>query len=280
MKKIIFLLFLAFPFSSFSQSFNYEKSVDKLSDWVEISDKQVKLEFINQLKSIRDEKNECYLVFFNIEEFYVVDIDRDGLKDIIYSGECGLDGGLTAIFRNTGETFEDLISVIGELYQVSDFNSNSPFSFTLRNYACCGGFTNVFEKYVLVLENGNYSYKLQSREDYPFDIEFPESYFEKPITFKTVKEKYNLRLSPIVDNETEMDRPYEAYGNIIRSYPENSFGYAIAEKKDETGRIWWFVKMDNKTAKGLEYTSDVGDNSKEPTYSLGWISSRYIEKVF
>ena len=28
-----------------------------------------------------------------------------------------------------------------------------------------------------------------------FDIEFPESYFEKPIAFKTVKEEYNLRLS-------------------------------------------------------------------------------------
>jgi len=270
---------LTFPFSIFSQPFDYEKSIDKLNYWEEITDKTAKLEFVNKLKEIRDEDNECYLIFFRLEDFHVVDIDRDGLKDIVYSGMCGIDGSATVIFRNNGESFDELLFVIGRIHQVPDFNSNLPFSFTLRNYACCGGFTSVFEKYILVNENGNYSYKLQTREDYVSETVFPEAYFEKPIAFKTVREKYNLRFSPAIDDTSEVARPYEDYGNTVRSYPANSIGYAIAAKKDETGRIWWFVRMDNKTAKGLEYTSKVGDNSEEPTFSLGWMSSRFVERI-
>ncbi|OFY08316.1 MAG: hypothetical protein A2W99_07000 [Bacteroidetes bacterium GWF2_33_16] len=276
---MILLLFLAFPFLIFSQQIDYEKSIERIIDWEEITDKTVKLEFVNKLKAIRDEDNECYLIFFNLESFHVIDIDRDGVKDIVYSGECGLEGGSTVIFRNNGESFDELLSVIGEIHQVSELNSNLPFSFTLRNYACCGGFTDVFEKYILVKENGNYLYKLQLREDYVSETVFPETYFEKPIAFKTVREKYNLRFSPVIDDTSEVARPYEDYGNTVRTYPANSIGYAIAEKKDETGRIWWFVRMDNKTAIGLEYTRKVGDNSEEPTFSLGWMSNRFVEII-
>ena len=277
MKKMILLLFLTFPFLIFGQSINYESSVEKLNAWVKLSDKEAKLEYVNKLKDKFGDN--CLFSFFNLKEFYVIDIDRDGLKDILYSGECMLEGGLTAIYRYNGIEFEELISVIGEVYQVSDYNSNLPFSFTLRNYACCGGFTDVFEKYELVKKNGNYSFKLQVREDYVSETVFPDTFYEKPIAFKTVREKYNLRFSPVIDDTSAVARPYEDYGNTVRSYPANSIGYAIAEKKDQTGRIWWFVRMDNKTAKGLEYTSKVGDNSEEPTYSLGWMSSRFVERL-
>jgi len=271
------LLFLLFPILIFSQNFDYKNSFENISNWIEINNEKAKLEYINKLKVTHS--NECFFNFFNLNEFFIIDIDRDGLKDILITGDCMMDAGLTAIYRYNGTYFEELLKVNGKIHQVSDYDSNLPFSFTLNNYGCCGGFDNVLEKYILVLENGSYSYKLQSRENFVFETEFPETYFKKPIAFKTVKEKYNLRFSPEIDDTSAIARPYNAYGNTVWIYPSNSIGFAIAETKDKTGRIWWFVKMDNKTAKGLEYTSEVGTNSKEPTFSLGWISSNFVEKI-
>ncbi len=278
MKKILVLHFLFLPFIIFSQTFDYSKSIDKLKEWEEFTDENDKSEFVDNFKKTLDKTN-CIYLYSKLDEFHVIDIDRDGLKDIFYSGNCMTESGVIAVYRNNGNSFEELIGILGVIYQISDYCSNLPFSFTVNDQACCGGFTNVFEKYVLILENEIYKYKLQLREDWPYDIDFPEKYFKKSIAFKTTKEKYNLRLSPKIDNTTEMDRPYEDYGNTIRVYPENSLGVAIAEKKDETGRIWWFVRMNNKSIKELEYTSNIGNNSKEPTYSLGWMSSKFIEKI-
>jgi len=279
MKKLILFHILLIPISTFCQIFDYSSTDDKLKIWEEITDTQEKIEFVNNFKETLD-SGSCIFLFSKLEEFYIIDIDRDGLKDVFFSGSCMLDGDVTAVYRFNGKTFEEMILVIGIIRQVSDYNSGSPFSFTINNHACCMGFTNVFERYVLILENGQYKYKLQSREDYPYDTEFPKTYLKKPIAFRTIKEEYKLRFSPMIDDTTLADRPYEAYGNTIWTYPANSIGVAIAEKEDETGRIWWFVKMNNKTATGLEeFTSHVGDNNKEPTYSLGWMSSRFLEII-
>lgn len=235
------------------------------------------------MNRLKDEHNGgCHFQDFNLDDFYIIDIDRDGLNDIVYSGDCKREGGGTAIFRYNGNNFEQLIFVYGVIYQVSDYESILPFSFSLIIYACCGDDKNIIEKYALILEDGNYKFILQTSEYYYGDdvvtTIFPKTFFEKPIAFKTIKEKYNLRFSPSINYVDEDDQSM-IFDNVVITYPKNSIGYDIAKKKDKTGRIWWFVKMDNKSAKGMENIGTFSPNSKESTYSLGWMSSKYLERI-
>ena len=277
MKRTFLLQLLVIPFLIFGQSSEKSEQLSNWNGWEIKTDNTSKGEFISTLKVNKDA--ECEFAFLNLNEFHIVDVDNDGLNDIVYSGFCGTTGSVTSIYRFNGVSFEQLIKVIGVIHQVSKFDSNERFSFTLRNYACCGGFENVLEKYVLILENGKLKYQVQSRETYVDETEFPNFYFEKPIVFRSIIEKLQLRFSPIIDDTTYIARPFDARGNEVTFYPKNSIGYAVAQKKDITGKIWWFVKMNNKNILGKEWTSKAGDNSEEPTFTLGWINFENVERI-
>ena len=99
---------------------------------------------------------------------------------------------------------------------------------------------------------------------------------EKPIAFETINEKYTLRLTPKLDNETYFWGTDEQ-GNSIAIFPIGSTGTAMAENVDETGRIWWFVRMNNN--KGNIGMFMHGDNNEEPYRCYGWMSSRYLKRI-
>ncbi|GET23199.1 hypothetical protein [Prolixibacter denitrificans] len=276
MRTKLFILLTLVSTNCFAQ-FNYGETLSKLKDWELISDKNEKQEYVERIKSLTESEN--IFRFFDLNELHIVDVDQDGLKDILFSGEGGIDGGITEVYRSNGVSFECILSVIGKLCDVSTYQPGEKMVLRINNYACCGGFTNVFENYVLTLQGGKIKYSLQSKEEYVPEMVFPTVFFDRPIAFKIRNEEYKLRFSPVIDDTTEIVRPFDAYGNTIDVYSKNTIGYAIAERKDVTGRIWWFVKIDNNTSGVHRDWNAVGDNNKEPTYSLGWMSSRYLDLI-
>ena len=66
-------------------------------------------------------------------------------------------------------------------------------------------------------------------------------------------------------------------GNIVQTYTTRSKGYAISQRTDSTGRIWWFVIMLNNL--NLKDNSTVGDNNTIHHYSSGWMSSKYLKAL-
>ena len=106
---------------------------------------------------------------------------------------------------------------------------------------------------------------------------FPSEYDIEPILFEVKNEMYYLRLAPVIDNE-KMNYEINIKGNVIAEYGLGAKGYALAEKKDDTGRIWWFVIMLNNNLPIKSMFSE-GSNNENKFYSIGWMSSRYLEEV-
>lgn len=109
---------------------------------------------------------------------------------------------------------------------------------------------------------------------YYLDTEIPEV-FDIKIPFKVINDKYRLRTKPEIDNGDSKND----FGNIIGEFATNDSGIALAESKDETGRIWWFVMMYNNISKDKSYFHIDNDNSgyhrKKQVY--GWMSSKYLK---
>lgn len=272
---VLFILIFG-SINSYSQ-FDFNSSIDNIDDWITISNLDAKTDIITNLRNKYSDN--CAFKFYDINEFYVIDFENNGLNDILYSGYCGIDGSVTQIFRFNGFDYDIILSVIGKIYAVNKKHEGNPFTIVINNYACCGDFTNVFERYTYFLTENKIKFSVQARFDYVSELVFPKEYFKNPIAFRTINNEYKLRFEPLIDDTTEITRPFDAFGNTIYTYSTNSVGYAIAEKQDNTGRTWWFVKMDNSSDPKMEFTKRFGDNNEQITYSLGWMSSRYLEII-
>jgi hypothetical protein len=107
---------------------------------------------------------------------------------------------------------------------------------------------------------------------------YPSRYFERPIKFEVLNNKYNIRFSPVIDNTTEVGYcGMEITGNSLGKLKSGSVGYALAESVDSTGRVWWFVAIDptSEIYESIYYNDTIIPN----TYKLGWISSRFVKMI-
>jgi len=67
--------------------------------------------------------------------YHVVDLNNDGIKDLIYSGPCK-PYGQTRIFFNTGKTFKKAHSYPGEIVSIEKKSSLTVINI-LKNACCC-----------------------------------------------------------------------------------------------------------------------------------------------
>jgi len=108
---------------------------------------------------------------------------------------------------------------------------------------------------------------------------------------KILNDKYNLRMTPKINNKQDSNNSSKRQkGNIILQLAKGDKGIAYAKKKDETGRVWYFVKMKNNIRKSLDeyyYIDSMnernrinkGNNLTLENPIFGWISSNYIEVI-
>ena len=76
--------------------------------------------------------------------YHVVDLNGDGLNDLIYSGPCKPEGQ-TGIFLNTAKGFKKLFNYPGELVHI-DQNKSTKVVHIFRTACCC----NFYSEYIAV----------------------------------------------------------------------------------------------------------------------------------
>lgn len=232
------------------------------------------------LNSLKEDKTFDW-VFYNLEQgsvsstdfFHFLDFNNDGIRDMIYQGLLGGESQFVVLLKGNGTSFEKTIVLAGKIFWTNEPSIAEGLRFRLYNYACCMGRNYFIEYYSPKIRHDKFEFILENRETFIDETVFPTVKFKELIAFETINEEYNLRISPKIDNETDYWGHGE-FGNDIATYPKGSTGIALAESTDDTGRVWWFVKMTNNIGnKGIFMD---GDNNEEPYYSYGWVSSRYV----
>lgn len=278
MKRITLLLLLFGSHWTFTQnSLNTFERTDFSSWEVNIND-SLRLKYIELFRNSTLYKTNIDLYESKYLEGNIcfLDFDKDGLIDIVYEGY--LNGGESeyiVAFHHSNNGLEKILEIAGYPVEVSDPKISESLHFKIKNYGCCEDVISVIESYTFAYIDLQPAFILKSKYSF-MDLEqctFPENYFEKPIQFETINSRYTLRFSPEINDSTA----YTSYivGNGSAIYPQGSIGVALAEKIDESGRIWWFVYMKNNL-KPIENNLHHGANNDQSYFSYGWLSSRYV----
>jgi hypothetical protein len=252
------------------------------SKWEKHLEPCIKEQMINKLRNFKELD-----FFFNIQKslpdslFHIVDFDKDGLDDIIFHGFVANEIELILFFKNEEYYFRKVLSTGGYPIYISDPNDNYPMSFVLKQYPCCADYVSIIENIQPSNLPGEFKYLITSKESY-CDLEcciFPNRFFQYTFKFITTQPKTSLRITPFIDDTTSYLIPgVNSKGNSVAKYPIGSIGVALAEAKDSTARIWYFVKMLNNI-KPIENFLHGGFMDTLDYYSYGWVSSRVIKKI-
>ena len=284
MKKIItigLILISNILYSQISHLNNRFKDIE--IDWTkfEISmldnEKEV---FLNQFEETRiNTSNEFYPRDFYLNTCHLIDIDNDFQLDIIqYYNEVSIGEKLT-IYLNKNGKLEKIYDTFGKILFFNREITNSPIQ--IIQFVCTnsGNLTYSFDEIIISKSEGNNLFSLRKETILLYGETIIPEEQTIYIPFKVLNNKYKLRTEPKIDNK-EITSPYNM-GNTIAEFSIGDLGTAIAEKKDDTGRIWWFVVMNNNVIKDwndylhIDFEYENNRNMK----IFGWISSRYLEKI-
>src|SRR5690554_130624 len=237
MKIPILLIALLLTLSVFGQlPRRFDKEVD-LNEWIIPTSKTEKTKILELLK----DKDEFHWVYNSYKDgdtslfdrLHVTDFNCDGIFDLIYNGFVGTESNRIIFMKgNTNGTYAQVIGLFGEFIELSRFDGFTPLSFTINNYACCAGTVNHIEKYTPLSLRTSFKYELQAKHSFHIGLKLPKKTFEKPVAFKTINEKYFLRITPAINDS--MTIGYQQKGNQFAEYPKGSENIAIAEETDET----------------------------------------------
>ncbi len=201
--------------------------------------------------------------------YHFLHLNADSLIDAVYSGPSVYEGNSFTLFINNGDSLKVAAGSQGTLLSISQTYPNSMVKLVLVRYGCCDEPSNeLLEVHFNPIENAI----INSKGYYFIDeTEFPAMFtFRKP--FMVVNKTYNLRGSPKILDDEPAGYHFEK-GNIVATYNTGDLGMALAEKTDDTGRVWWFVLMNPKWSYDYHIDKNLSDNKGW----YGWISSRYIE---
>jgi len=279
MKYIIFnLLLICFSSKAIPQENLFYASIE----WSEY-EKDISIDYKkSEIKKIKDDLleylKENEILEESLSNFHFIDYDLNGVIDIVYSGDAGTETKRTIVFK-LGENgiyskIFDKFGVLISIYQISKF---TPLTFVLKENPCCGNNQITYEIYQPINQGDKIELQASSKYCAIIGTELPKTLIDNPILFEVKNELYYLRLTPAVDNE-KFNEELNITGNIIAEYTIGAKGYAILERQDETGRVWWFVLMVNNN-KPLKSMMDTGSNNENEYYSIGWMSSRYLEII-
>lgn len=198
-----------------------------------------------------------------------------GREGIICSSYFGSEEMHNAIWMKQGNYYKFSGQLIGKIIKIFRDTNKQPFTIVTISGWCCASGIGAFNLYNPTNHSGVISYELtQSIQDHA-SIKMPEGRM-KPKRFQVVEQLYRLRESPEIE-----DKPYmnefegdEVIGNVLAEFKKGDKGMAIAEKADNTGKIWWFVIME-PTAE--QTYSRFYDNKSQ--YTMGWMSSRYLKVI-
>lgn len=221
--------------------------------------KHASKEFINQVepileKTVHESSERDFLTrngpvidgepAFSPDNFFIYDIDMDGLQDIIYMGI--LPGGeldITIIWFKTKDGYAININSFRNWLLVS-IKKEKPVQICSIAAGCCDDPSAEYDIDYLMDPEGRRSCKLVSM------IVFPEKGCRQ-VKFTSLKNNLILRTAPIVDDTYDKGYSEEnrtaIFGNILSKYLPGVNGHIMGKKTDEQSRIWYFVYLDDKS---------------------------------
>jgi hypothetical protein len=203
---------------------------------------------------------------------------KDGL---IYSSYFGSEEMHNLIWMKQGNRYKFSGELTGKIVKMFRDTDKQPFSIVTRSGWCCVPVVGAFNLYNPTDDAGIISYKLIKSIQEHIRVKMPEARMEQ-LKFRVKEERYRLREAPEIDDKPYPDYPsdvegVEIIGNILAEFKKGSTGTAIAEHDDNTGRKWWFVIMEPHTE--TSYTRFHDDEEGKKQYTMGWMSSRYLEII-
>jgi hypothetical protein len=260
---------LFFPLNNEFEWANFEKQ-----------DQELKARFIKNLPNDFEFYTQYGGSISNLEAgLHIVDFNGDGLNDIIFNGHLGGEAEYIIIFINTGQSFAKIFTETQKFHKIV-FENGKIQKMYIQDGGCCCEYLLTNKIFSVDYSSDLPKINLISQIQYLNNSveKYPSSYFEKIIEFEVLNDKYNIRFSPIIDDTTQVWYCGEPQnGNSLGKIKSGSIGYALAEKMDSTGRVWWFVALhpNSKIYESIYYDDDIRPNS----YKLGWISSRFVKEI-
>lgn len=201
---------------------------------------------------------------------YLFDIDNDNLTDLIYYG-WGISVPEFKIFLRKDNELKPIFQ--NECISLIDFkNTEETLNIKYLKTSCGGNDVEFVDN--IMFSKGKSEVYIEGSEKtyfYAFTI-LPETRdFEKRFIVKN--ETYNLRYSPDLKKD-----------NIIGEFTKGDIGTAFSSSIDSTGRVWWFVQMDNNISKpessfDFIISDFISSNEAKDKKWYGWISSRYVDAI-
>lgn len=144
-------------------------------------------------------------------EFYkVIDLDDDGLLDLVFSGPC-IPYYQTIVFLNRGDRLEKVFDIAGEVISIDDHNGKRKIDISLE--ACCCSHNSYLEE--LVFGESGHSRSRSIKYHGTTELEFQP-------TYKTDEISGVLRSHPVVDDNRKKDPCSESFieGNVVGKIEE------------------------------------------------------------
>ena len=194
-----------------------------------------------------------------LDKFKFIDLDMNGDFEIVYEGFSGGEPtGITILKKNSAGTYAEVFNRFGTVESLWRASIDGTVYFELIHWPCCAGNTYSLERWGYDGTN----FDLVEKLNWLGGTEFPTK-LSNPRKFKVLNDPYTLRDSPEILDD-----------NILAAFTTGDLGYTLAERTDNTGRVWWFVLMLNNQTNDRTFYDYAYDDSY---YSVGWMSSRFVE---
>ena len=219
------------------------------------------------------------------ESFHSVDFSGDGVADVIYNGalwarnedgEVGTaDGSQLILWQVMGGRAVQVLDAYTELQRAWRGKPGEPLRFRTVQHGCCDDRHILIEYLHPEMRGDTVRYRVTHRIAGSRDNHAPGTLFPRPRPFTVTQDRYRLRHLPDVRERMEDLEP-----NLQAEYRQGARGLALAESRDSTGRVWWYVLMDGRTPPDTAAdTFDFEEGGDVPIDRLGWMSSRFLAET-
>jgi hypothetical protein len=257
--------------------------------WTSKTDQQKILNFLKTEK-------EKYFNYFNkdsiqygldfttnglIHSLHLIDLNKDGVDEIIFNGLSDEEGNRIAIFKKEKTSYTKIFSARQNLTEI--IIAKDRLYLYISDPGCCAEYSTIQKIFKADLNLSISSFQQTYQSQIINGTKLPDSLFKKTIRFKVTLEAYKVRLEPAFDDSSKKDyddmNEFKPSGNIIAKLPNYTIGNALGYMTDPSGTKWWFVEIDEKARlRNVKY--DRTDQTKKyPTRRKGWINSKYIKKI-
>jgi hypothetical protein len=290
MKTILTAITILIAITSFSQEnlfFPIARKETGFFDFTQIEKKVTKTEVDHFIRNTPDQfpfykqegdENTYHNLDSLRKRLHFIDLNNDGLNDVLFEGENGGEATQVCIFICTGEHYKNVFSGFEGIAKM-EWKDRKLSRLYIDNWGCCDEYLYYHEIYNVSYDKSNLpGFKKGSPGLSIQNGKNPDSLLEKPFRFEVQNKGYKIRTSPAIDDISLQpwdDQPKAIVtGNCIGKLSKGTSGTAFARMIDKTGREWLFVQIDEAY---FPKNNIIFLDDNQPTKLIGWISSRYIK---